>query len=163
MTGSVKLKGVGDLKKKFAKLAAKAQNKIGRRGLAEAAKVYRKEMRTRAPKDTGKLRKSIRYKIRRQRRGLFRGRVGVTGEAYYARFIEYGSSPHRIPSKTTGRGRNKKESTARVSFDGGVYISVQHPGTAAKPFIRPAFDAATKKAIEASKKKLWEGIREEAK
>lgn len=162
MTGSVKLKGVGDLKKKFAQLAIKAQTKIGRRGLAEAAKVYRKEIRSRAPRETGKLRRSIRYRIRRKRRGHFVGRVGVTGEAFYARFIEYGSSPHRIPSETVGRGRNKEKNTAKVKIGEGIYSAVDHPGTNARPFIRPAFDSASRKAIDAAKKKLWQGIREEA-
>ncbi len=162
MTGSVKLKGVGDLKKKFAQLAIKAQTKIGRKGLAAAAIEYRKEIRSRAPRKTGKLGKSIRYRIKRKRRGLFVGRVGVSQEAFYARFIEYGSSPHRIPSETVGRGRNKRKNDARVVIGGGVYSVVEHPGTSAKPFIRPAFDAASRRALDAVKKKLWQGIREEA-
>ena len=163
MSGSVKLKGIQDLKKKFAKLTAKAQTKVGRQGLAEAAKTFRKEIRSRAPKDSGNLRKNIRYRIRRKRRGHFQGRVGVTGAAFYARFIEYGASPHRIPNETTGRGRNKQKNKAKVAFNGAVYGAVDHPGVTAKPFIRPAFDAAARKAIDAAKKKLWEGIKREAK
>lgn len=160
MSGKVKLTGVGDLKKKFAQMTMQAQSKVGRRGLAGAAIVLRQEMRSRAPRDTGNLRKNIRYKIRRQRRGYFKGRVGVSGEAFYAKFIEFGTSPHRIPAPSKGRGKNKEKNDRRVSFDGGVYTSVKHPGTPARPFLRPAFDAGARRAIEEVKKRLWAGIRE---
>ena len=45
MAGSVKIEGLAEMNKALKKLDAKVANKISRAGIAEAAKVMRKEMR----------------------------------------------------------------------------------------------------------------------
>lgn len=163
MSGGLKIEGLKELNKSLHRLGAKVANQITRAGIAAAAQAIRKEMRSAAPKKTGKLRKSIRYRIRRDasRRG-FSAKVGVTGPGFYARFIEYGASSHRVPSELVGRRRDRRKNDARVAFDGGVYSNVNHPGISPKPFLRPAFDRSKRPALDAMKKRLWDRIRREA-
>jgi HK97 gp10 family phage protein len=84
-----------------------------------------RDMRRRAPVDTGELEKSI--KVRRPRKGI--GAI-VIGTDHWAA-TEYGSAPHIIRAKGPYSLRNKETG----QFFGRV---VHHPGTPAQPFIRPA-------------------------
>lgn len=161
MTGKVKLKGDRQLKKLLNTLPKKVHSKVARAGIAEAAKVYRNEMKQRAPRGTGpeagNLRKNLRYRIKRSRvkKGFF-GRVGVTTDAFYARFIEYGSSPHRIvPDKSSDR-------RSALKFGDNIFRKgVNHPGQSPKPFLRPAFDAANSRAVSETKRVLWKRLLQE--
>lgn len=58
--------------------------------------------------------------------------VGFPEEKWYLRFFETGTSPHYIPGPLT------------IQFEGDEEVSVvpgaRHPGMAARPFLRPAFD-----------------------
>ena len=148
MAGSVKIEGLSEMNKALKKLDAKVATKISRAGLAEAAKVMRKEMRARAPRDSGNLRKNIKYKLKRFQRRGYKGSVGVMSKAFYASFIEYGSSPHKIKG---------------VAIEGKPFASVDHPGIEAKPFLRPAFEAKKEAAIKAIGPKVWAMIKKEAK
>jgi HK97 gp10 family phage protein len=83
---------------------------------------------------TGDLTKSIGYI---NGRGLGKGtqiylgpRRGNGYNGYHGHLIEYGTAPHTI----------KPVDAKGLSFLGGVYSGARHPGTAAQPFMRPAFD-----------------------
>lgn len=52
--------------------------------------------------------------------------VGPTVKAPYAHFLEFGTAPHIV---------------------GGLFAGAQHPGTAPKPFARPAWDATQDQAL----------------
>ena len=118
MPASLKLDGLKEINKKFTALGQKVVNKVSRDALREGAKVMRKEMRAAAPKgDSGRLRRSIKYKIK-GKKGNFRARVGIIKgkdkkqHAYYAYFVEYGTKEHRIPSETVGARKNKAKYSA---------------------------------------------------
>lgn len=97
-----------------------------------------------APVDTGNLKNTISTDIAGD--GLS---AEVTANADYAAHVEYGTRPHVI------RPRNASMLAFKV---GGVTVfakEVNHPGTAAQPFMtpaaeraRPAFHAAVKQAVE---------------
>ena len=75
--------------------------------------------------------------------------VKVTGKhAHVAPWLEYGVAAHTITAKKSGW----------LSFGGLFAKSVEHPGFAAKPFMRPALDGkateAVVKAAEYMKKRL---------
>lgn len=165
MTGKVKLRGDKDLKKLLNKLPNRVHNKVSRAGITEAAKVYRKGMKARAPMDTGDLKKNLRYRIRRLRKGVYVGRAGPTTDAFYARFLEYGSSPHVISSYRTKSGGVRDDSIRKkgMTINGKVRKTVNHPGQTKKPFLRNAFEAETKTAIADSKKMLWKRLLQEVK
>lgn len=63
------------------------------------------------------------------------------GEAYYGRFVEFGTNPHT---------------------NGGLFAGARHPGTAAKPFFYPGW-RMSKKAVKSRvsrsiKKAIKEGV-----
>ena len=67
------------------------------------------------------------------RGGMVKATLKAGGkEAYYAHMVEFGTAAHVIEAKD-GKA---------VSFGGHEYAKLQHPGATAKPFMRPALDAA---------------------
>jgi len=66
--------------------------------------------------------------------------VGPTKEKWYYRFFETGAGPHAIKGKPL------------LVFEGDLGLvrieAVQHPGMAAEPFLRPAFDGQGDNAVE---------------
>lgn len=173
MTGKVKLVGLNEVKKQFAKLDTAIQIKLGRQALSGAANVIAAEIRRTAPRSgiTDGLSKEDKKKVpkplarsvvrsikrRRDRRGFY-GRVGIHKSVWYAHFIEYGTSPHRIPNATVGKGKNKRANDAVLAFGGGVYRSVNHPGIKANPFVRRALETKKQAAIDEMTKRLKAGI-----
>lgn len=63
--------------------------------------------------------------------------TGPSKDAFYARFLEYGVSPHKITA-----------TNAKALIIGADLFrkSVNHPGHAAQPFVRPAFDGTKDQA-----------------
>lgn len=78
-----------------------------------------------APVDTGALRESIQVEHDAP------GRSRIAAYADYAAEVEYGTRPHVIEPDT-------KEALAWPGMVGGPYARVNHPGTEAQPFLRPA-------------------------
>lgn len=65
--------------------------------------------------------------------------IGPPDDKWQWRFVESGTQPHEIPGPIT------------VWYEGRVHLvgGAQHPGGAAQPFLRPAFDAQRKPAVTA--------------
>lgn len=67
--------------------------------------------------------------------------VGPIKEKWYYRFFETGAGPHAIKGKSL------------LVFEGDRGLvrigAVQHPGQAAEPFLRPAFDGQGDEAVDA--------------
>jgi hypothetical protein len=80
---------------------------------------------------TGRLRASIRHQLERDSHGLV-ARIGSNVE--YARYVEEGTEPHRIVA------RRKKA----LHWKGAAHpvLAVNHPGSRARPYLRPALVAA---------------------
>ncbi len=102
------------------------------RGAADSAlqlaSTFAEEARNRAPVRTGRLRDSI--TLRRAGDSTYI----VEATAPYAGYVEYGSRPHTIEPR---RAR-----ALRIEADGRtVYAQrVHHPGSAPRPFWRPALE-----------------------
>jgi len=173
MTAKLKLTGLTEVKKQLAKLDTALQIKIGRQALSGAANVIAAEIRRTAPRSgmTDGLSKEDKKKVpkplarsvvrsikrRRDRKGFY-GRVGIHKSVWYAHFIEYGTSPHRIPNANVGSGKNKRKNDAAVAFGGGVYRAVNHPGIKANPFVRRALESKKQAAVDEMVKRLKAGI-----
>jgi len=69
-----------------------------------------------------------------------------------AHMIEFGTAAHRINAKKGGV----------LSFGGGAYQHVDHPGAQAKPFMRPALDARADDAVAAVAQYINEHIEAKA-
>lgn len=96
--------------------------------VAKAATETRNEAIRKTPVDTGNLRAGWKVRINRGRDTM---EATVKNEVKYVRAIEYGTKPRTI------RAKNKKVLADRKT--GRVFGKrVRHPGTKAKPMIRPA-------------------------
>lgn len=96
--------------------------------LLHSANYIKADMEARAPVRTGRMRQSIEIKVMNE--GV---RIGPTTD--YAAYVEYGTKPHEI------RPKNKKALRFRMGNTLVFAKKVNHPGTKAQPFVRPAFDA----------------------
>ena len=76
-------------------------------------------------------------------------RRGNGYKGHTAHLLEYGTAPHIIKAKAAG---------GLLSFNGNAYASVNHPGTAAQPFMRPAYDATGQLMVESIKDQCREII-----
>jgi HK97 gp10 family phage protein len=68
--------------------------------------------------------------------------IGPDREHWYYLFAEMGTDPHEIKPR-------KKGGKKALAFEGLVRRSVNHPGSTARPFLRPAVDSAKGRATDA--------------
>lgn len=118
--------------------------------LVNAANYIKADMESRVPVRTGRLRQSIAIRVHQHD-------VTIGPDTPYAAFVEFGTAPHVIEAKPG------KTLAFRV---GGQMIfrrRVNHPGTRAQPFVRPAFedwvDTLGQMAAEANIKRLEQASR----
>lgn len=123
---------------KIKKKAAKGKEKDIRKAIQKSCLSIKKSamenLTTNGSVKTGHLRRSVAYKTT-----MTEGTVH-TSNVKYGIVIEKGSKPHVI------RAKNKKA----LYWQGASYPvrAVKHPGTKAKPFLIPAFEAEKPKFIE---------------
>jgi HK97 gp10 family phage protein len=92
---------------------------------------------------TGDTTKSIGIIANRKNNSIKLGpRRGNGFKGYHAHLLEYGTAPHIIKAKAAD---------GLLVWAGGAAREVQHPGIAAQPFMRPAFDAEYRNSIESIK------------
>lgn len=146
----LEMQGIEEMTKNLEKLGTR----VALRGPAAAVRAggaaMIKEMRNRAPVETGSLKKSIGQRVKTYRRSKtvtsiigarskrYETTRGRRNPAYYAHLIELGVSPHRLGK----RGR--------------------HPGFRARPFMRPSWDAAAPRARAAVIDKMKQIFAKEA-
>lgn len=102
-----------------------------RRAIVATGVDVQTEARRRCPVDTGRLRSSIVHRVEADARSTS---VEVGSNVNYAADVEYGTAPHVIVP------RNKKA----LFWKGAAHpvAKVNHPGTRAQPFMRPALELA---------------------
>ena len=160
---TIKLTGSKQIARKLKSLSTKASSSIARRSGSAGARVIRNDARRRVPEDEGTLKKAINVRTK-----AFRNRMGfhfyiavdkgsrAKYDGWYAHFIEYGVQPHKIVTKSA--------KALKLSASGDVLRSVvNHPGTTAQPFMRPAFDTKRVEAVKVMGEKFWQNIAKEAK
>ena len=124
---SMRLEGASDLERKLKRLEAKVAKKIVRRAVRDGAKVIMAETKARCPVDTGRLKRSFAIRASKGKRSFF----GV------AVFPSVKKEPDLVS--------HSKDGTRQY------YPAVVEYGTsrrAARPFMRPAFDATKYKAAQ---------------
>lgn len=174
------LDGFDELEKQLAHLELSVQKNVLRQTVREAADPIRKQMlsnyQSRWNHDTGQLAESFAVRVTIPRNptfadvvasvGVFKNRsVQVaTGKSIdapvYAYWLEYGTRAHSLATgaslrqySTGKKKRIKKRIDRPHQWEGN-----QHPGFAAKPFIRPAFDSHLQQALDIQKSTLSEAI-----
>ena len=115
----------------------KLSRNVLRGALRAGAKEIEREAKVQAPARTGALRESIRVSTR-LRQGQPSATVSAGNRrAWYAHLVEFGTAEHLI----------KPKHRASLLVANVLRETVQHPGAQARPFMLPASDAATPRAI----------------
>jgi len=96
--------------------------------LVHSANYIKSDMEARAPVRTGRLRQSIEIKVATNK-------VIIGPNTEYAAYVEFGTKPHVILPK------NKKVLVFNMGGQKVFASKVNHPGTKAQPYVRPAFEA----------------------
>lgn len=76
------------------------------------------------------------------------------GDAFYARFVEFGTQSHTIRAKNA----------PALHLHGGIFVEeVQHPGSNAQPFFYPAYRALRRRVRGRITRQMKKAIRDGAK
>ena len=138
-TSDQNIRGGRELAQFLSTLSAKVEKNIMRSALRAGGAVIRAEAKANVPVAEGALKKSVRISSK-AKGGSITVSVKVGGKgAPHAHLVEFGTKPHKIEPKDA----------AALSIAGTPYRSVEHPGAAPNPFMRPALDAKSAEAIEA--------------
>lgn len=150
---NVTVTGLAELHKVLQELPVKIERNVMRGALRAGAKVIEEEAERLCPvappnmtavklgARAGELKRSIRVSVRvRSKAGWINAQIKAGNRvAWYAHLVEFGTARHWIKPK------NRKS-----LFLAGVFKElIDHPGARAKPFMRPAFDAKSRAAIDA--------------
>lgn len=154
---TIQLRGVKDLERVLRQLPARSRRRVVKNGLRSGARVLAKEIEHNAPTKTGDLSNAVtvRTSARSAARGRFEAGVVVRPPEYrLVHLLEFGTDPHTIRTKRS-----------RVLADGTTVFGteVQHPGTPAQPFVRPAIDMKGNAAIQKMGDIWGRGVAREAK
>ena len=157
--GTVGIAGAAEMERLLKLLPEKVAERVTKNALRAGARVIRNEAKARSADDpelSGAV--VVRSPTQRERRkGAALVVVGIEQPvSRRAHLREFGTGPHTIRTKRKGVLADKET--------GAVFgTEVQHPGTPAEPFLRPAVDEGGKRAIDAIGKSMARGIDREAK
>ena len=141
--------GVDELGEDFAKLRKAASRDQLIDALRVAGQIIADEAQRLVTSDRVRDRIYVRDARQRKLRSGAMVEVAVSGQNYrIAHLIEFGTAAHTVKSA-------KVVLTNQSAFFGKV---VRHPGTMARPFMRPAYDTKKIEAINAAKRVLREAI-----
>ena len=153
MADLVNVRGLSDLQRMLDTLPAKLEQNVMRSALRAGANIVKEEAQTLLASNgnvkTAVLSKGLKVSTR-AKAGVVTASIKAKGKhGYIAHWIEFtGAAPHIIKGK---KGK-------ALTFAGGVYQAINHPGFKAKPFMRPAMDGKAGAALvavgEAIKKRL---------
>lgn len=130
--------GLSEMNDLLQQLPAKIEANVLRGALRAGQKEILEAAKANVPVQSGDLRASLRIKTRSKKGEVSATLVAGNKKAYYAHMVEFGTAQHFIKPK---RARS-------LFFAGLARKVVDHPGAAAHPFMRPAFDEAQGKALE---------------
>lgn len=168
IVSSEKVVGLADLRAKLLVLGERMAKNVLRRGLLAGAGVIRDGAKPKAPKRTGRLKTNVIAETR----GVFKGpsgrpaghravvlvrgkdKLGGRSARSYAHFVEFGTKPHRVGKgsiKELWKGSKKRKRQ----------VGAKHPGSKAKPFMRPAFDELKYEAIRVTEQRIREELAKE--
>ena len=143
-----KVDGLANIQRAMKELPERVARNVLTSAVRAGGQVIRKDALSRI-----RDKKAIILVKRRSPKGTALFSVGLTKEKWKLRFLEFGTAPHVIKSKT---GKNMTDGS---TFFGRV---VRHPGMSARPFLRPAFDGNIMRAIEVIRVQAEKRIAKEA-
>lgn len=142
------LEGADDLERNLTMLARETRKRIVVDGLYEGSKITASRVRMLMPRgDSGALARSLDHK---KLKSSVRIRVG-SKEAFYAPWLEYGTSPHAIRPKRRG-------SKQALTIGSGIFASAQHPGARPHPFLRRSMDETRRRVVDVAARSIRNDI-----
>lgn len=138
----------------------KVQKNILRGAIRAGSRTIVKKAKQLAPRDDGKLRKSIRAKSPKLKGKLITGGLSAGNkDAYYAEWVEFGTKKYTIKNyfpkrlarslKRKGVTITQKDYKRALTIDGGLFHKADHPGITPQPFMRTAMDSSHQEALNA--------------
>ncbi len=167
---TVTVNGFKELDEALKQFAPKLEGAIIRGGLRAGTSVFLKRARQFVPIKSGALRRSLRIRTSSKKGQLTATLVAGGKEAFYAGMVEFGTAPHLIVARNQ-QDRNVAAKVNRATDNGAKALSfgstiveqVQHPGSAPRPFMRPALDGGEQEALEAMGAYIMNRIEKELK
>ncbi len=150
---TIQLSGINDIIRALRKLSDKVEKKIARKAVRAGTKLIAAEIKTRAPQDTGILKRSVSVRAaRRRRRGVI-SMNAIFNMRKYPQLVSFSAG-----SRTNLSSRK---------FEGKRYFypAALEYGTSkmkARPFVRPAWDSKKNQALAVVLGGIREGIEREA-
>ena len=136
----INVSGLAELQEFLNLLPAKVEQNILRGALRAGAKPILTAAQAGAAVASGVMRDGLKISTV-AKKGTVTTSIKAKGKhGYLARFVEFGTAAHRIDPK---KG-------SALSFGGGTFQHIDHPGQKAHPFMRPAFDAQNGAAVIAT-------------
>lgn len=137
--------GIEEMTRNLEKLGTRVALRGPNAAVRAGGTVIVREMRRRAPKDTGSLKKSLGQKVKQYRRSkAVTSIIGARSKRY-----------------ETAKGNRNPANYAHL-VELGTKGTGTHPGIAAKPFMRPAWDASSPAARKAVIDKMTQVFQKEA-
>ena len=134
MPPRVEVQGLDKVKRAEERLRQmEASQKLAPKQLArEAAKILRRALREEAPHRTGRLQKSITYRVTGGQNPVVHFRA-----KWYSRFVIKGTRPHHEPGGGIFSGRLSEH--VIMALPSGLVSGVNHPGAKGQDFRQPAW------------------------
>jgi len=149
MNDLIHVKGLSDLGKALQTLPDKLQKNVLRGALRAGMKPVRVQARANVVKQSGVLAKGLKVSTNSRGKMVYSKLKTSGAHDFIARFIEFGTARHWISSKS-----GKMLRIAGVNAEGGQFVTfkqrVEHTGSRALPFMRPALDAQAEAAVVAT-------------
>ena len=117
----------------------KALNKVGREVAKDAKKNLSRNSRS------GLLKRAVSFRLRKSGKGRSKVEVGAAGEAFYGRFLEFGTG-------TKGQASNYQMPRGMLGkvhkYNSGKRAGTKWKGQPARPWLAPALTKNTQMAVE---------------
>lgn len=136
----VRIRGAREVREFLQGLPEKIARRHVGAALRAGAKIIAERAAQLAPQETGTLSRSLVVRVTRSPRIRdVRATIGTSKEAWYAHLVEFGTAPHRQPR-----------------------MRRTHPGTAARPFLRPAEEQSRAEVVRVAGEVLRRRLEAEA-
>jgi len=146
----ITITGLSDLQKMLDELPAKVEANIMRGALRQGANVYRDRARANVPVRSRNLQRSIKVKASVRKGKVITQIVAGGGDAFYAKFLEFGTASfYEGNGRTVGAPYKIEPKNKKALKFGDVYSEdAEDDGVKPIAFMRRAFDGGTKEVID---------------
>lgn len=137
---TTKIEGGAELLRELANLGGNVRS-TARTAMRNGTKVVQAQAEDNAAALGTRSGKHTKIEVTQKSIGLIEAKLGPSKRFWFFRFLELGAQPHEIPGLVAFEGDE-----GLVVLFGGVPM---HPGMAARPWLRPAFDVSEDASLKA--------------